>query len=119
MSESDFAITSSGTATLELALHQTPQIVVYKTSALSFAIGKKLVDLKFISLVNLISDKAIVPELIQNDLTIDNLEKEFQALSKIEKRQSIVKAYENIRLQLGSGDISNKIASDIYNKLKH
>ena len=63
------AIVTSGTATLETALFGVPEIVCYKASAISYEIAKRLVKLKFICLVNLIMDKEVVKELIQNELT--------------------------------------------------
>ena len=67
------AIVSSGTATLETAIIGTPQVVCYKTNFFTYQIAKRLVKLKFISLVNLISNKKIVEELIQKNFTVDNL----------------------------------------------
>lgn len=119
MQNVDLAITSSGTATLELALFNTPQIVVYKTSDLSFYIGKKLINLKYISLVNLIADYKIVDELIQTDYSIENIEKSFQNISPIEARQKMISSYEQLRTQLGEGRVSESIAQDIFQYLKH
>lgn len=68
LSRANLALVTSGTATLETALFGVPQVVCYKTSTINYEIGKRLVDLNFISLVNLISGREIVPELIQNDV---------------------------------------------------
>ncbi len=70
---SDAAIVASGTATLETALFGTPMVVFFKTSFLSFHIAKLLVKIKFISLVNLLSDKQVVTELLQREATADNI----------------------------------------------
>jgi len=118
MSKCDLAISSSGTATLELALNGIPQIVIYKTSALSFAIGKKLVQTRFISLVNLIAGKAIVEELLQSELTLNNLISSFEALFDYDKRLAQHTAYKEIRQQLGEANTSDKVASEIYNFLE-
>jgi len=67
------ALVKSGTSTLETALFEVPEVVCYKGNPISYIIAKNLVDIKYISLVNLIMDKPIVKELIQNDLTTDNL----------------------------------------------
>ena len=67
------ALVTSGTATLETALFKVPEIVCYKTSGISFAIGKRLVKLKYISLVNLILDKEVVKELIQDEFKFSEL----------------------------------------------
>ena len=74
------ALVTSGTATLETALFGVPEVVCYKSSNISYQIGKRLIRVKYISLVNLIMDKPIVKELIQNDLTPANLEKELRDL---------------------------------------
>ena len=81
------AIVTSGTATLETALFGVPEVVCYKTSNISYAIGKRLVKIKFISLVNLIMDKLIVKELIQDELTTKNLVAELDDLLNNEVRK--------------------------------
>lgn len=73
LSVSRAALVTSGTATLETALFGIPQVVCYKGSAVSYLIAKNLVKVKYISLVNLIMDKPVVKELIQNDLNVENL----------------------------------------------
>ena len=78
--QSKAALVTSGTATLETALFAVPEVVCYKGSWLSYQIGKRLVNVKYISLVNLIMDKLVVKELIQNDLTVENLKKELEEL---------------------------------------
>ena len=72
------ALVTSGTATLETALFGVPEVVCYKGSYLSYQIGRRLVKVKYISLVNLIMDKLVVKELIQNDLTAENLSRELK-----------------------------------------
>jgi lipid-A-disaccharide synthase len=74
------ALVTSGTATLETALFDVPQVVCYKGSVISYEIARRLVKIKYISLVNLILDKPVVKELIQNDLTVDNIRKELSRL---------------------------------------
>ena len=78
--QSKAALVTSGTATLETALFGIPQIVCYKGSNVSYQIAKRLVKVKYISLVNLIMDRPVVKELIQNDLTVENLRKELHVL---------------------------------------
>jgi lipid-A-disaccharide synthase len=73
LASADLAFVASGTATLEAALCGAPMVVVYKTSAFSWAIARVLVDLKFASLVNIVAGEGVVPELIQNDFTVDRL----------------------------------------------
>ena len=80
LSIADFAVVTSGTATLETAIFKVPQVVCYKSSYLSYRIAKWLVNIKFISLVNLIMDKEIVVELIQKEVSIKNIQRELDAL---------------------------------------
>jgi lipid-A-disaccharide synthase len=72
------ALVTSGTATLETALFEVPEVVCYKGSSVSYEIAKRLVKIKYISLVNLIMDRLVVKELIQNDLTVENVTTELQ-----------------------------------------
>ncbi len=74
------AIVCSGTATLETALFNTPQVVIYKTSPVSYAIGKRVVKVKYMSLVNLIVNEEIVPELLQHECTTERITTELQHL---------------------------------------
>lgn len=82
LSNADVAFVASGTATLETALFDVPQVVCYHTSKMNYEIGKRLVDLPFISLVNLISEQQVVPELIQDDLNTERLMIELEHLEK-------------------------------------
>ncbi len=100
------AIVTSGTATLETALHQVPQCVVYKGDPISYHIAKRLVKVPHISLVNLIANKKIVTELLQNDVHVKNLENQIALLMDSKTRAQILNGYARIRLQLG-----NKVAS--------
>jgi lipid-A-disaccharide synthase len=114
------AVVTSGTATLETALFEIPEIVCYKASALSYQIGKRLIKLKFISLVNLIMDKEVVKELIQNDLTVENIRHELEQLLTNENRQQQIKSdyKELINLLSKGGDASANAAKIIYEYLK-
>jgi lipid-A-disaccharide synthase len=73
LSIADAALVTSGTATLETALFGVPEVVCYLGSPISYAIAKRIIKIKYISLVNLIMDKQVVTELIQHDLTADNI----------------------------------------------
>ncbi len=114
------ALVTSGTATLETALFGVPEVVCYKGSFLSYQIGKRLVNVKFISLVNLIMDKLVVKELIQNDLTVENLKRELTELLTDEKRIARLKSdYVELKNLLGqSGNASAKAAASITNFLR-
>ena len=75
------ALVTSGTATLETALVGVPQVVCYKGNPVSYAIAKRLVNIKYISLVNLIMDKPVVKELIQDELTVENIVRELRRVT--------------------------------------
>jgi lipid-A-disaccharide synthase len=91
-------LVTSGTATLETALFGVPEVVCYKGSTISYQIAKRLIKIKYISLVNLIMDKKVVTELIQNDLTAENLAKELDSiLHDQEKIQQIKNDYAELK----------------------
>ena len=112
---SKIAIVTSGTASLECALFNVPQIVCYKTSSISYFIGKSLVNISFISLVNIILKKATVKELIQNDLTEKNLVNELSNLLNDDRVSDIINEYSNIYSMLSIKGTSKKIAMSIIN----
>ncbi|MBE7174382.1 MAG: lipid-A-disaccharide synthase [Williamsia sp.] len=87
LSQSTAALVTSGTATLETALFGVPEVVCYKGSPVSYWIARRLVKIKYISLVNLIMDKEVVKELIQDDLTVENLQHELDLLLHDPRRQ--------------------------------
>ncbi len=99
---SDAAIVASGTATLETALLGTPMVVVYRISGLSYAIGKRFIKVDYISLVNLIAEKAVVPELIQHDAEPGRIAAEINALIVNEAARRTMKAsFTALRGKLG------------------
>ncbi len=109
------AIVTSGTATLETALYGVPEVVCYKGSGISFTIAKWLVNVKYISLVNLIMDKLVVKELIQEEMNASNIEKELHDL--LENKQRIAemkKEYALLREKLGNSGASQRAAKSIY-----
>jgi lipid-A-disaccharide synthase len=108
LSNAAFALVKSGTSTLETALFNVPQVVCYKGSSFSYSIAKRVVQVKYISLVNLIADEPIVKELIQKDLTEQNLVK---ALTEtIENQVVIKKKYKILRGLLGNNGAAEKTA---------
>ena len=117
--QSKAALVTSGTATLETALFGVPEVVCYKGSWLSYQIGRRLVSVKYISLVNLIMDKLVVKELIQHNLTPENLEKELEEiLHNKEIKEQIMKDYYSLKELLGKGgNASTKAAISITNCL--
>ncbi|MBP1672651.1 MAG: lipid-A-disaccharide synthase LpxB [Bacteroidetes bacterium] len=105
------ALVTSGTATLETALIDTPQVVCYKTSGLSYRIAKMVVgkDLKYISLVNLIMDEPIVTELIQGDMNTKRVCKELDLILKDQENiQRMKSRYAALREKLGNSGASAK-----------
>ena len=105
------ALVTSGTATLETALFKVPQVVCYKANWLSYQIAKRIITLKFISLVNLIMDKEVVKELIQDDLSTNNLRKELTKILNGKGRDNQLKAYDLLEQKLGGKGASEKAAS--------
>lgn len=119
LSQSTAALVTSGTATLETALFEVPQVVCYKGSAVSYQIAKRLVKVKYISLVNLIMDKEVVKELIQDELTVDNLIEELKNLLYNEKRSKQLQSdYSSLKSLLQQhGNASVTAAESIINFL--
>jgi lipid-A-disaccharide synthase len=113
------AIVTSGTATLETALFKVPQFVCYRSSFLSFQIAKRIITLPFISLVNLIMNREVVTEILQNDFTVERIEKELKSITESEKRDKQLKDYELLNQKLSAGGASVKTAKAIVSLLKN
>lgn len=112
------ALVTSGTATLETALFYVPEVVCYKGNKISYLIAKNLIKVKYISLVNLIMDKPVVKELIQNDLTPENVEAELkQLLTNHKVQRQLLDDYEDLRYKLGNAGASNNAATIIFDDL--
>ena len=112
------AIVTSGTATLETALFKVPQIVCYKSTWTTYLIGKILIkNLNYISLVNIIANKLIVKELIQNAFSKENLIKELNIILEKEERVKIIDNYNKLENSLGGKGASSKTAKIIYTYL--
>ena len=112
------ALVTSGTATLETALFYVPEVVCYKGNKISYLIAKNLIKVKYISLVNLIMDKPVVKELIQNDLTPENVEAELkQLLTNHKVQRQLLEDYEDLRYKLGNAGASNNAATIIFDDL--
>lgn len=108
------AVVTSGTATLETALIGTPQVVVYKTSPVSYAIGKRIVTLKYISLVNLILDRMAVKELIQNECSPEKIKAAIDELLDGAVRERMTQDYLELVKALGNSGASERTAKAIY-----
>ena len=112
------ALVTSGTATLETALFHVPQIICYKGNSVSYEIAKRLINIKFIGLVNLIMNKEVVRELIQHELTVENLKKELTGLLEDEtKRAAIEKEYSELETLLGKGGKASANAARLIHDL--
>lgn len=105
------ALVTSGTATLETALFQIPQVVCYKGNWISYQIAKRIITLDYISLVNLIMDKEVVKELIQGDLTTENLKSELGKIVEGPQREAILEDYKILREKLGGKGASELAAN--------
>ena len=119
LQNSSAALVTSGTATLETALLTVPEVVCYKATDFSYRLAKAMIKVKYISLVNLVMDKAVVKELIQGDLNEDNLAAELELLLHNGKRQRrMLEDYDELRDRLGNAGASEKAATVIYDALK-
>jgi lipid-A-disaccharide synthase len=104
LNQSSAALVTSGTATLETALFGVPEVVCYKGNPISYLIARKLIKVKFISLVNLIMDREVVKELIQDELTVENLRKELELLLyDQQKRKQLDDDYKALKRLLSEG----------------
>lgn len=110
LSVSSAALVTSGTATLETALFKVPEVVCYKGSKISYEIGKRLVNIEFISLVNLILEKEVVTELIQDEFNESNLENELFKILDHKHREKIFDQYYQLERKLGGKGASEKTA---------
>ena len=117
LQSSEAAIVTSGTATLETALFEVPQVVCYKTSEFSYWLAKKWVTLQWISLVNLIFNREIVDELIQEKCSVDNLEKALYKILSPKGKARLKKQYQQLNQQLNQGGASQKTAALILEAL--
>jgi lipid-A-disaccharide synthase len=112
------ALVTSGTATLEAALHRTPLAVCYKGSAISYAIARRLVKIKYISLVNLILDRRAIREIIQHELTAKVLTLELELLLHDEDyRQAQFTAFDGLRQVLGGPGAAERTATGMLKTL--
>jgi lipid-A-disaccharide synthase len=114
----DAALVTSGTATLEAALHGAPQVVCYKADFFSMLIGWMVIKVKYISLVNLIMGSEVVKELVQYDLTYKNIKSELSSILPAGmKREKLLADYEKLRLKLGSSGASSRVAKEMVREL--
>jgi lipid-A-disaccharide synthase len=112
------ALVTSGTATLETALFKVPEVVCYKGGFISYQIAKRIITLKYISLVNLIMDEEVVTELIQDQFNSKNLKKELSKLLDEKHRNILLEKYNQLETKLRGIGASEKTAKFIINDLK-
>ena len=117
LNKSKAALVTSGTATLETALYEVPQVVCYKSGGISYQVAKRLIKVPYISLVNLITKKEVVKELIQRNLTKVSLTKELSSLLT-DKGIRMKLEYRSIKELLGEGTASKKAAQSILDYLE-
>jgi lipid-A-disaccharide synthase len=118
LSNATAALVTSGTATLETALFKVPEVVCYKGSWISYQIAKRIITLKFISLVNLIMDEEVVTELIQEDCNSERIGEELNKILDVKYRQDLLKKYSILETKLGGIGASEKTAQLIVKDLK-
>ncbi len=119
LSLSNAALVTSGTATLETALFKVPQVVCYKGNSISYQIAKRIINLEYISLVNLIMDKPVVTELIQSDLNTKRLKQELNTIIDEYKRAVLFLDYYDLEKRLGGKGASLKTAQLIVNSIQN
>ncbi len=116
---SDMLLIASGTATLQAALIGTPMVIVYRTSPLTYQIGKCLVTIPYIGLVNILAGEEVVPELLQNRMTSDNIAQEALSILGDSTRQRVMKkSFQILRKNLGSSGASKRAAEIIMSEIR-
>ena len=115
---SEAAIVTSGTATLEAALFNIPQVICYKTNALLYWIAKRIIQLDFIGIVNIIMKRAIVKELIQTDCTAEKLAQELDELLNTDRRKQVLADYQLLESKLKGDKATLTAAKKMYDLLK-
>lgn len=117
LSNATTALVTSGTATLETALFKVPEVVCYKGSSISYQIAKRIITLKYISLVNLIMDEEVVTELIQEDCNTKRIHEELKKILDSNYRQNLLEKYDVLEEKLGGIGASEKTARLIVESL--
>jgi lipid-A-disaccharide synthase len=115
LSHADAAVVASGTATLETALFEVPQVVIYKVNAITYQIAKLVIKVKWVSLVNLIANKEIVKELLQHEANLSTISQELELLldTKSERYNFMKKEYINLKNQIQTEGVSVRTAKKI------
>lgn len=111
------ALVTSGTATLETALFKVPEVVCYKGNWISYQIAKRIITLKYISLVNLIMDEEVVTELIQGDCNAKKIKAELSKILEEDYRRKLIEKYDQLEKKLGGEGASSKVAKLIVRQI--
>jgi lipid-A-disaccharide synthase len=117
LSNAHAALVTSGTATLETALFKVPEVVCYKGSWISYQIAKRIITLKYISLVNLIMDEEVVTELIQEDCNSKRIKAELTKILDTNHRTTLLQKYDQLEKKLGGIGASEKTAKLIVKEI--
>ncbi len=116
---SDLVLVASGTATLQAALIGTPMVIVYRTSPLTYQIGKRLVTIPYIGLVNILAEKELVPEILQEQATAKNIAQEaLSILGNASRRREMKQHFQDLRNSLGSAGASKRAAEFILSEIR-
>ncbi|OZI08080.1 lipid-A-disaccharide synthase [Siphonobacter sp. BAB-5385] len=113
------ALVTSGTATLETALFNVPEVVCYEANGLSYHIAKRLIRVPYISLVNLIANQEVVKELIQHDLTTEQIAQELQKIVQGTSREKMLRQYQDLHEKMGETGASERAGRRMVAYLKN
>ena len=117
---SDMLVAASGTVTLQAALHGTPMVIIYKVSPISFMLGRALVRVPYIGLVNLVAGRKLVPEFVQNDARAENIASAVEdMLSDRRQFNQLKEQLVELRDLMGSTGASQKVADLAFSMLQH
>ena len=112
------AVVTSGTATLEMSILKIPQVVCYKVNFLTYLLARIFIKIKYVSLVNILMNEKVVPELLQHNFNIENMELELKRVLQPKYRNRIIEKYNFILKKLGGPGCFEKISKTIYSDLK-
>jgi lipid-A-disaccharide synthase len=119
MQHAEVAVIASGTATLEAAIRERPMVVVYRVSALTWLVGKLLVNVPYYSIVNILAKKELVPELMQHDFTAAKVAAQVEyLLDHPEARQEMIRGFQALKQRLGRGGAIERAAEAIMGLLR-
>jgi lipid-A-disaccharide synthase len=119
LQHSDIAVVASGTATLEAAICECPMVVVYRVSALTWLVGKLLVNVPHYSMVNILAKRKLVPELMQHDFNAANVAAQVEyLLDHPEAREEMIRGFQGLKPRLGQGGAIERAAEAVVGMLQ-